>query len=187
MSHYRKIDTRILLDQKFNQLSSDARLAFIHLLIHPNLTSLGAMHASFAGIACELDWTVERLRDAIESVHQKGMIRYDEQARLIWFPNFLKYNLPESPNVIKSWETALSYLPECELQKQLILHVKQYVSGLSVAFQGALPNCFHIVTASDVSEFHTTLPRVFLKPLMTVHFLFMKDRIPMKLCFPKDF
>lgn len=47
MAHYRKIDTRILLDQKVNSLSREARLVFLHLLIHINLTSLGASRANF--------------------------------------------------------------------------------------------------------------------------------------------
>jgi len=148
MAHYRKIDTRILLDKKYNQLSSDGRLVFLHVLIHPNLTSLGAMHASLAGIACELEWEMERLRQAIDAVQQQGMVQYDEKARFIWLSNFLKYNPPESPNVIKSWETALSYLPECSLQQQLILFVQQLVSQLSPAYQEALPNCFRLAEAT---------------------------------------
>ena len=150
MAHYRKIDTRILLDQKFNQLSTQARLVFLHLLIHPNLTSLGAMHASLSSLACELNWLVDQVQETIDVLAQKGMVRYDEQARFVWLPNFLKYNTPESPNVIKSWETAFSYLPECTLQKQLILHVQQFVATLPMAFQDALPACFHEVVASTV-------------------------------------
>jgi len=149
MAHYRKIDTRILLDQKYNQLSSDGRLLFLHLLIHPNLTSLGAMHASLAGIACELDWEMERLRQAIDFVHQQGMVHYDEKARFIWLPNFLKYNAPESPNVIKSWETAFSYLPECDLQKQLLRFIQAFVSELSPAYQDALPDCFRLAKEDE--------------------------------------
>ena len=102
MRHYRKIDTRILFDQKFNQLSSEAKLVFLHLLIHPDLTSLGAMRASIPGIAYELRWEVEQLRSVMEVLRRQGMVSTDEKASFIWFPNFLKHNPPESPNVVKS-------------------------------------------------------------------------------------
>lgn len=146
MAHYRKIDTRILLDEKFNALSSDGRLIFFHLLVHLNLTSLGAMHASLAGIASELNWSVERFRNALEETQQQEMVHYDERARFIWLPNFLKYNIPESPNVIKSWETAVGYLPECALREKLIFKVKKFVDELPKVFQEALPDCFQQIS-----------------------------------------
>lgn len=152
MAHYRKIDTRILLDRKFNALSSDARLAFFHLLVHINLTSLGAMRASVPGLADELNWEVNRFEEALLELCQNDMARYDKTARFLWLPNFLKYNLPESPNVIKSWETALSYLPECELRNALMRHVKQFVSELSLPFQEALPNCFQVTAPGSQSN-----------------------------------
>lgn len=149
MAHYRKIDTRILLDKKFNALSSDARLALFHLLVHLNLTSLGAMRASIPGLADELNWEVEQFERALLELCQNDMVRYDKTARFLWLPNFLKYNAPESPNVVKSWETALSYLPECALRDELILHVKQFVAGLSQSFQEALPDCFQEIISSS--------------------------------------
>lgn len=144
MAHYRKIDTRILLDQKVNSLSSDARLVFLHLLVHINLTSLGAMRASVPGLADELHWEVARFEPALNELCHHHMVRYDQTARFLWLPQFLKYNVPESPNVVKSWETAFGYLPESPLRDALVVHVKQLVSGLSLPFQEALPACFDI-------------------------------------------
>lgn len=153
MAHYRKVDTCILLDQKFNQLCSDARLAFLHLLIHPNLTPLGAMHASLPSMACELNWSIEQLRQAMEILAAKGMLRYDEGARFVWLPNFLKYNGPESPNVVKSWKKALGYLPECHLKQALMLHVQTFAETLPVDFQNVLPRCFDVTIEERVEFF----------------------------------
>ena len=155
MAHYRKIDTRILLDKKFNALTNNARLVLFHLLVHLNLTSLGAMRASIPGLADELNWEVSQFEQTLLELCQQGMVHYDKSARFLWLPNFLKYNVPESPNVIKSWETALSYLPECELRDALILHAKQFVLGLSHPFQEALPVCFqqnHSASENVVEE-----------------------------------
>jgi len=67
---------------------------------------------------------------------------HDEQAAFIWLPNFIKYNLPASPNVVRSWDDYLDYLPECLLKDELILSVALLVNKLSEGFREALPEAF---------------------------------------------
>ena len=62
MAHYRKVETLIWNDRKFNALSSDGKLVFLFLLTHPNLTVLGAMRSSVMGLAGELQWLFDRLK-----------------------------------------------------------------------------------------------------------------------------
>ena len=142
MARYRKIDTRIWNDEKFNGLSDDGKLVFFLLLTHPHLTSVGAMRASLPGLAGELHWSMERLKQAFAEGLLKQMIRYNEAASFIWLPQFLKYNQPESPNVVRSWEQALDYLPECTLKNELTSQLKCFVESLSPAFREALPKAF---------------------------------------------
>jgi uncharacterized phage protein (TIGR02220 family) len=142
MGRYRKIDTRTWNDQKFNELSDYGKLVFFLLLTHPHLTPIGAMRASLPGLASDLHWPLEKLQKAFEESFLKSMVQYDESATFMWLPNFLKYNQPESPNVVKSWEHSLDNLPECLLKNLLINHIKSYVKTLSLAFQEALPKAF---------------------------------------------
>jgi len=142
MARYRKVDTRIWNDEKFCSLSDDGKLLFFFLLTHPHLTALGAMRISVAGMAGELNWPSERLLKALAQVFDKGIVKYDERALFLWLPNFLKYNPPESPNVVKSWEHSLDYLPECPLKKALINQVISRVERLSVGFREVLGEAF---------------------------------------------
>jgi len=142
MARYRKIDTRTWNDKKFNELTDYGKLVFFLLLTHPHLTPIGAMRASLPGLASELNWPLEKLKKALQESFLKDMVRYDETSSFMWLPNFLKYNQPESPNVVKSWEHYLDYLPECELKDLLILQVESYVQGLSHPFQDSLPKAF---------------------------------------------
>jgi hypothetical protein len=142
MARYRKVDTRIWNDEKFCALSDDAKLLFFFLLTHPHLTALGAMRISVAGMAGELNWSSERLSIALREVFQKSIVKYDEKALFLWLPNFLKYNPPESPNVVKSWSLSLDYLPECTLKKALINQVISRVERLSIGFREALGEAF---------------------------------------------
>lgn len=142
MSHYRKIDTRVWNDKKFNELTDDGKLVFFLLLTHPYLTSLGAMRASLPGLACDLKWSSERFGRAFDESNHKKMVFYDETFSFIWLPNFLKYNRPESPNVVKSWIKSLDYLPECSFKKNLIKNVESFIETLPESFQEALPKAF---------------------------------------------
>jgi hypothetical protein len=65
MARYRKIAPRIWNDEKFGELSDDAKLIFFLLLTHPHMTALGAMRATLAGLAAELRWAVKRFQRAL--------------------------------------------------------------------------------------------------------------------------
>lgn len=146
MAHYRKIDTRIWGDKKFNELSDDGKLLFFLLLTHPYLTSVGAMRGCLPGFAEDLHWPLERVEKAFQEIFAKGMVKYDEKAPLVWLPNFIKYNQPESPNVIKGWGNALNYIPESSLKNLIVEHLTMCVSNCTEsfreAFKGVLLNTF---------------------------------------------
>jgi hypothetical protein len=142
MGKYRKVDPRIWNDKKFNKLSDRGKLAFFFILTHPHMTALGAMRASIPGLASEIGWTEKAFREAFKEALAKGMLKHDKKASFVWLPNFLKYNKPESPNVIKSWVASLDYLPECRLKSELIQQVKDFMKALPKAFGEALPEAF---------------------------------------------
>lgn len=142
MARYRKIDPRIWNDRKFLSLHDDGKLVFLFLLTHPHMTALGAMRANTHGLAAELGWSHSRFHKAFQQALQEGMIDYDEKASCLVVPNFLKYNGPESPNVVKAWASALDLIPECGLKTTLLTRVKGFVEGLHEGFQKALPQGF---------------------------------------------
>lgn len=142
MSRYRKVDPRIWNDEKFRELSDSAKLVFFMLLTHPNMTAIGAMRATTSGLAEELGWETEAFREAFGEVLEKGMAEHDQKACFIALPNFVKYNPPESPNVVKAWAGALDLLPECSLKTRVIARVAGFAKGLNEGFWKALPEAF---------------------------------------------
>jgi hypothetical protein len=139
MSHYRKVDVRIWNDAKFRSLTDEGKLAFFLLLTHPNMTALGAMRSTPAGLAAELKGIPEAFQEAFREVIAKGMADYDEDARLVALPNFVKYNPPTSPNVVKAWVNALEYLPECDLKAVVVQRAVAFAEGMSKGFRKAIP------------------------------------------------
>jgi len=158
MARYRKIETRIWNDEKFRAFSDDAKLLFFFLLTHPHLTALGAMRVSLGGLAGELSWAEGKFRKAWAEIIAKEVVEYDKKSLFLSLPNFLKYNIPESPNVVKSWAQSLDYLPECPLKKLLIQRVKTQIKNLSESFQEALPKAFGQCSESFSKDFQKSMP-----------------------------
>lgn len=142
MSRYRKIDSRLWNDAKFRSLSDDGKLLFLMLLTHPQMTPLGAMRATMGGLAEEMGWLPERLRAAFAEPFSRGMANHDPEAHFLCLPNFLKYNQPENPNVLKSWAGSLDALPECALKTQTIQTAKAFAKAKSEAFAKAFQEAF---------------------------------------------
>jgi hypothetical protein len=154
MSHYRKIDVRIWNDAKFQSLSDTAKLCFFLLLTHPNMTALGAMRGTPEGLSSDLKDFREGFPDAFREVLSKGMADYDEDARLIALPNFVKYNPPTSPNVVKAWVGALEYLPEGPLKAVVVQRAVAFTEGMSKGFRQAIPQALREAMRYPLSTEH---------------------------------
>lgn len=135
---YRKVDPRIWNDAKFMALSHHAKLVFFMLLTHPHLTMVGAMRGSVVGLAAELNVSV----DVFDEILNIKLAEYDASACFIWLPNFIKYNVPESPNVVRAWGSAFDLLPECELKNKVFQTLASYAEGLGKGFAEAFREAF---------------------------------------------
>jgi hypothetical protein len=136
MSRFRKIDPRIWNDKKFMAMTANGQLACIFLMTHPHMTSVGGLRATIPGVASEHPKIPEK---AFKEAFEKGIAKEDQKAPLIWFPNFLKYNPPENPNVVKAWAKSMDDLPECGTKDLIYLRVKDFLKGFSEGFKEAWP------------------------------------------------
>ena len=136
MGRYRKVDPRIWNDSKFLSLSDQEQLTFLYLLTHPNLTMLGMLRTKKEAIFYERGWDISACRSVWQTLCQLGLIVYDDVG-LVWIPNFLKYNEPESPSVVKSWRNVLDLLPECPVYFRGVSAAYQYCKARSSAFEQA--------------------------------------------------
>ena len=140
MARYRKIDPRIWNDEKFSALSHEAQRMFFFCLTHPSMTALGAFRITKSGMAEELGLSGKGFAEPFGELFRKGLVNYDERAFLLFVPNFLKYNAPENPNVVRGWVSSLDLLPECHLKTQVLARARACTAdndALSKAFDKA--------------------------------------------------
>lgn len=149
---YRKISPRIWNDAKFRTLSDNGKLAFFMLLTHPHTSAIGTMRAYIQGLAAEMVWTEKAFREAFCEALNKGMVKVSERDGLIWLPQFMKYNAPESPNVLKSWSGALEDCPECQLKNEVFHTIKAFAESLGKAFDKAFSEAFKLPLPNQEQE-----------------------------------
>ena len=85
----------------------------------------------------------EAFLEALYELSSKGLIKYDPEAFLIYVPNFLRFNFPENPNVVKSWNSVLDSLPECDLTNYALAKSTEIIlNSQKDSFFKALPKEF---------------------------------------------
>ena len=146
MSRYRKIEVRTWSDEKFRALSAmqpSGQGLWFFLLTGPHTGPIpGLFRAGRAAMAEELGWPMEAFDEAFEEVSAQGMAKADFVARLMWLPNAIKHNKPESPNVVKSWSAEFDLLPECPLKLEALEALKTFICALGPGFSGAFMGTF---------------------------------------------
>ncbi|MGE3319097.1 MAG: hypothetical protein AB7I18_07350 [Candidatus Berkiella sp.] len=93
-------------------------------------------------MAEELGWPIEGFKGAFDELIQQGLVKADLVARVIYIPNAIKYNKPQSPNVVKSWASHWDEIPECELKKLAYQQLKSFVKDIGTAFAQAFVESF---------------------------------------------
>jgi hypothetical protein len=136
---YRKISVKIWGDQTFQSMPDNGKLAWLFLLTHPQMTSIGAMRGTIPGLAAELGWPEPVFRKALTIPLSKGMVKLDERMALVVVPKFIHHNPPENPNVVKSWDSILDTLPECQLLFEHLEYLKEFVKEYSKGLPKPLP------------------------------------------------
>lgn len=138
MARYRKVEVKTWVDNKFRQLSPmppSGRGLWLFLMTGPFTGPIpGLFRAGRAAMAEELEWDIEAFDEAFQEVSSQGMAKADFKERLVWLPNALKHNKPESPNVVRSWRDEIELLPDCDLKNEAIANIRNHLEMLGAAY-----------------------------------------------------
>ena len=146
MSRYRKVEVRTWGDAKFRQLSPIPPCGqglWLFLITGPHTGPIpGLFRAGPASMAEELGWSKEGFDKAFDEAFRLGMVKADFKSRVVWVPNAIKHNKPESPNVVKSWGTEFDLIPECPLKFEAYEGIKAFIYSLGESFKKAFDDTF---------------------------------------------
>jgi hypothetical protein len=138
---FSKVSRRVWNDAGFRALSHaqpNGQTLWFRLLTGPELTSIpGVVMAWEAGLAQALRWDLDGFRHAMSEVKTHGLAIPDWESGLIWIPNAIRHNPPQSINVILGWKPAWDLVPECKLKVQAYHALKAFVDGMSKGFRDA--------------------------------------------------
>ena len=127
---YRKVHVSMWRRGSFTQLSApepNGQFLWLWLLTGPLTMPIpGIIPAGKAAIAEELGWKQKDFLTAFQEIVDEGMIYYSWDDRLLWLPQGLEHNPPESTNVIRSWASHWQLVPECTLKHLIYKNYREY-------------------------------------------------------------
>lgn len=143
---FRKVFTRVHNDEQYRALSPirpSGQSLWLYLLTAKESFAIpGLIPLDLPGLASSLRWPPAATKKHWLEIEAQGMGRADWQAPLIWLPRAIKYNEPESPNVIRSWGKVLHELPECGLRAEALSQIARHVEGMGEGFVKAFGEAF---------------------------------------------
>ncbi len=116
---YQKIEVVIWNDEKFINLSQEARYLFLYILTSPHSNALGIYVLPKAYICEDLKWSAKQLGKPFSELLSKEIILYDETTRLVFIKNHLRHNPLENENQTKAAIKIIKELPKSPLIKGL--------------------------------------------------------------------
>ena len=140
MAHYRKIDVAIWNDEKFSSLSIGGKFAYLFLLTHPSMTGLGGMRASIAGLSDESGAAIKDFKEVFSS----GLALFDDKAKCLFVPNFLRYQATEkiNPNIVKGLVKQSEFIPESSIKELALRNVLFFIEELSPSLREGFDDAF---------------------------------------------
>lgn len=134
---YRRVSVRLWSDEKVRRLTPlqpSGQALWLYLMTGPQTGPIpGVFVAGRAALAEALDWEVEAFDACLAELVREGLVRFDRPARLWFIPNALRHNPPASPNVVRSWRSAWTLLPEGDMRDQIGAALLASLEGSSKA------------------------------------------------------
>lgn len=141
---YRKISTRMYGDDKYLELSPllpSGQGLWGYLLTGPHTTAIpGLFSAGRAQLAEALGWSQEDFDRCWAEIEAKGLGKADWRRRVVWLPNAIRHNIPESPSVVVAWRDVWPFIPECGLKWDAYRTIRAFLE--TVGDSGAYVKAF---------------------------------------------
>lgn len=121
-----------------SRMEPSGQAMFVMLLIGPQTTNMpGVQPVGRLAFAEMLEWEPEAFDKAFQEVFEQGLAKADWKARFVFVPKSIQHNLPQSPNVVKSWASTWARVPDCDLKREAWQTIFQALTALGKSFADA--------------------------------------------------
>lgn len=138
---FRKVYQRMYADDKFLRLSPPrpcGQSLWVYLLTGPPTSIVpGLLVTGEAALAESIGWPIAGFRKAFAELADQQMLKFDWAKRVIWIPNGIIYNPPQSPNVVRSWRSQWDLTPECDLKIEAHQRLWCFLGGIGKGYAEA--------------------------------------------------
>ena len=128
MREFGKVQTAFWRHPKIVLLSTDARLLALYLVTGPHSNAVGAYFLPDAYIADDFGWPSETVAETLSEVFQIGFAKRFGDGRHIAICDFLDWNKPENPNVIKKMIKEFDQLPQDDCRYYPLMGILRHTS-----------------------------------------------------------
>ncbi|MDR4485419.1 MAG: hypothetical protein R3B95_19850 [Nitrospirales bacterium] len=134
---YYRISTRFWDDERSAKWPDPMKLAAVYFMTckHRHLEGIYVLPLKYA--AEDLGWTEKRVQNAVKFLESEDFLRYDSKTKVVLIRNSLKYQTPESENVVKGAIRRIKDLPKSPLLQEFQKLAREhcYLKGAPVQAQ----------------------------------------------------
>ena len=125
---YYRISTRFWDDEKSRGWPTDVKLLALYLLTSRHRTLEGIFVLPLSSVCEDLHWNRKKLSKLMTVLTTNQFLRYDPEARVMLIRNALRYQAPESANVVTGAIRRIKDLPKSPLLEEFLALAKLHCS-----------------------------------------------------------
>lgn len=133
------ITSRLWRDEKFQKLSQmqpSGQALWIYLISGPHTSGRipGLVRASKTLMSGDLGWSQLDFDAAFSEIERLGMAEADWDHKVLWVPNAIYYNQPQSVSEVSAWRGEIELIPDCRLKEKAIDGMREAMSVLGAEY-----------------------------------------------------
>lgn len=152
MATYAKIYNTMFEDEKIASLPPLTQHLLVRILCHPHITRLGTLRFGPSALAEGLGWDEDMVSDMISDMISKGVLKRSVKPALLWVPDYLIYNEPNSYKVVLGWVGSFDLIPKCPLKIEIIEFTKTFIATTSEPCQSALESVLQKIAPYAIED-----------------------------------
>lgn len=129
MREYGKVATRFWTDPEVLKLSPTAKMVFLYLLAGPETNLIGCFRVTHMHVAASEVCSPDEAEAALVELAGTDLLEYDTEAKVVFLPNFLKYNPICNASSGKAALKALKTVPDSPLLSLVIPQLVEIFAG----------------------------------------------------------